>query len=179
MKLLNPFKFLSKTKIDTESDDWRRLDALPQEIITEHELNQMQDKVTHELSMIQKESEERISSHHDHKPQALFYFHKYIDSKFNKSNAAINAFFYRKQNIIDQKYAEGLGEVKAEIIEYNQKLAQVHEAELRLQQKLSLIDPTQEINLQPNHKYDDSKLIQEAEELPTHLNWLQYEGEIK
>ena len=105
-------------------------------------------------------------------PQTLFYYHKYIDAKFSKSDFDVDAYFIKKQNIIDKKYAKGLGDLKAEFTGYKELLNQIHEVDQRLRRKINKLDPRSNLDLNAPDTYDDSaKLLAEIEQLPEEINW--------
>ena len=176
MKLLNIFR----KKREDISDDWRDLDALPKEIVSKKELDNLQKEVVDELENLQSDTVQQMSEKPTAKPQTLYYYHKYIDAKFNKGDFDIDTYFCQKQNIIDSKYAEGLGDVESEFTGYKELLDEIKEVDQRLRQKINKLDPNSKIDLEAVGTYDDSaKLLEQINALPREINWSSFEEEAK
>ncbi len=152
--------------------DWRDLRVLPKEIIPKRRLDKMEKTVVDDLKKIQ---DEEVTQHHlpsSAKPQALFYYHKYIDAKFNKWNFDIDRLFSDKQNIIDEMYAQGLGELNIELVNYQKQIKELKEAEQRMCRKLMMVDPEAESSLELSETYNDAdELVRQILSLPHELNW--------
>lgn len=147
---------------------WRDLDALPDEVLSKQELDGLQHEVIQELKHLQAEAGDSKTA----KPQALFYIHKYIDSKFDKNDFDVNTYYSKKQNIIDRNYAAGLGELNSEITGYRELLDEIKEVEQRMRRKINILDT--EANLDPTQtgSYDDSaELLKQVQALPTSIQW--------
>ena len=171
---------LFKKKDDEELDDWRNLNMLPKEVISKDELDDLQKEVLNEIESIQSEAINESDEIRSAKPQTLFYYHKYIDSKFNKSDFDVDRYFMRKQNIIDQRYAEGLGELKAEFTGYGELLNDIRAVDQRLRRKINKLDPTSNIDLDIVGTYDDSAEILEAvNSVPDGIDWNKYDQEVQ
>ena len=172
------FNFFTKEKDEDIDHDWRDLDALPKEVVSEKELDAMQDEVVKKLANLEHDTIKQTGDIPTAKPQALFYCHKYIDAKFNKENFDIDTYFSRKQNILDRKYAEGLGDVKAEFTGYKELIEEIKEVDWRLRKKINKLDPSSNVNLDVAGTYDDSEvLLAQINELPTGINWDNFEKE--
>ncbi len=157
-------------------NDWRDLDTLPEEVVSKKELDALQNEVIAELEYIQASAKKQEYGGLSAEPQALFYYHKYIDSKFNKSDFDIETYFSHKQNIVDKKYAEGLGDLNQEFTGYIQLLEEVREYEQRFRRKTNKLDPESKMDLETSAVYNDSlKLLEQIKELPSEINW----GELK
>lgn len=173
MKLFNIFH---KKKDDDVNADWRDLNALPKEVVSKKELDSLQKEVVEELEHLQSDTVKQMSEKPTAKPQTLYYYHKYIDAKFNKGDFDIDTYFTKKQNIIDQKYAEGLGDIKAEFTGYKELLNEIQEVDQRLRRKINKLDPNSNIDLEAIGTYDDSaKLLEQINELPEEINWNSFE----
>ena len=174
MKFLNLFK----EQKNKTAHGWRNLDALPGRVITKAELDGLQKEVVDEIDRVLEEAVAKAGVAQDAKPQTLFYCHKYIDSKFNKSDFDIDSYYIEKQNLIDAMYSEGLGELESEYTGYASLLAKIREVEQRLNRKTNVLDPESELDEQNDTAYDDSESLRLAiAELPRELNW-QEEKEI-
>lgn len=160
--------------------DWRNLNALPKEVLSNRKLNQMEKKVVRELKKIQDQEIDKHHLPHSAKPQALYYYHKYIDAKFSKRNFDVDTLFNQKQSIIDQKYAEGLGELHDEITGYRELIAEIREAEKRMHRRMSVLDPDSSLDTNNDGTYDDSDdLLDQIQALPREINWKNLQTEIK
>lgn len=163
--------FRKKNLEDIESD-WRDLNALPHEVVSKKELDALQKEVIDELEKLQADTLSGYGENNVEKPQTLYYYHKYIDSKFNKEDFDVDTYFTGKQNIIDQKYAEGLGDVRAEYVIYKDTLAEIQEIDRRLRRKTNKLDPTSNIDLDATGSYDDSEdLLSQINEIPKEIDW--------
>lgn len=164
-------RHFSKKETD-ERADWREISALPKDVVSKKELDALQEEVVDELESLQSgENNQGIA-----KPQTLFYFHKYIDAKFNKNDFDIDTYFTKKQNIVDQKYAEGIGDVKAEFTGYKELIDEIKEVDRRLRKKVNKLDPTSRVDEEALPTYDDSELLQkQILELPEDIEWVKLE----
>ena len=144
-----------------DKNDWRNTDLLPQEVLTKKELDDLQKEVLDELDRLQVSTIERFGATDSDKPQTLFYYHKYIDSKFNKNEFDVETFYAKKQDIIDKKYAEGLGDVNAEFTGYKELIEEIKEVDQRLRRKTNKLDPESNIDMNLKCLYDDSERIEE------------------
>lgn len=163
---------LKKKTNKTKKHDWRNFDTLPSKVITKSELDQLQKEVVDEIEATLDGAIAKSGVNNDAKPQALFYCHKYIDSKFNKNNFDIDSYYHAKQNLIDQMYAEGLGEVEAELNEYTTLIERTRAVEQRMRRKENTLDPESALNETDSTVYNDSgKLCTEIAGLPRILNW--------
>ena len=152
--------------------DWRDLDALPKEVISKSELDNLQKEVVSELGSLQAETISQAEGNMSAQPQALYYYHKYIDAKFDKSDFDVDTYFIKKQNIIDQKYAEGLGDLRGDFTGYKELLDQIHEVDKRLRRKVNKLDPDAKIDVNAPGTYDDSAaLLAQIEKLPEEIDW--------
>ena len=164
--------FFKREQEDETDNEWRDLDTLPKEVISKAELDRLQKEVIDELEKLQTETVIKSDAVSSAQPQTLFYYHKYIDAKFSKSDFDVDAYFIKKQNIIDKKYAKGLGDLKAEFTGYKELLNQIHEVDQRLRRKINKLDPRSNLDLNAPDTYDDSaKLLAEIEQLPEEINW--------
>lgn len=164
-------RHFSKKEKD-ELADWREVSALPKDVVSKKELDTLQKEVVGELESLQNEENAQGIA----KPQTLFYFHKYIDAKFNKSDFDIDTYFAKKQNIVDQKYAEGIGDLKAEFTGYKELIDEIKEVDRRLRKKVNKLDPTSRVDEDALPTYDDSELLQkQISELPEDIEWIKLE----
>lgn len=169
MKLLNIFRQKKEEQADS---DWRDLNSLPIEAVSKKELDALQKEVVEELRQLQEDAVRESGETSSAKPQTLYYYHKYIDAKFNKEDFDIDTYFTQKQNIIDQKYAEGLGDIKSEFTGYKELLIEVREVDQRLRRKINKLDPSSNIDLEAIGTYDDSeKLFTQINEISAGINW--------
>lgn len=174
------FNFLHKKKDEDADSDWRDLNSLPKEAVSKKELDALQKEVVEELRQLQDEAISEAGETSTAKPQTLYYYHKYIDAKFNKEDFDIDTYFTKKQNIIDQKYAEGLGDVKSEFTGYKELLVEIREVDQRLRRKINKLDPSSNIDLESIGTYDDSEmLLEQINELSAGINWNIFEKEEK
>lgn len=174
MNLLNIFHRKDEDMAIADAD-WRDLDALPKEVISKKELDELQEEVIMELDRLQRDTVAQMNDSPTAKPQTLFYYHKYIDAKFNKSDFDVDTYFSKKQNIVDQKYAEGLGDIRSEFTGYKELLNEIHEVDQRLRRKINKLDPTSSIDLEAIGTYDDSALLlEQINELPEELDWSRF-----
>lgn len=175
MGLLNIFR-----RQDDINTDWRDLDALPKEVISKNELDELQNEVIQELKALQGDTINQSGEKSTAKPQTLYYYHKYIDAKFNKNDFNINTYFSKKQNIIDYKYAEGIGDIQAELAEYEELYKKAQELERRYRVKIAKLDPTFPLNNDINFSDDTIlKMSAEVNALPQEIHWHQLEEEVK
>ncbi|MBR3052149.1 hypothetical protein IKG60_00825 [Candidatus Saccharibacteria bacterium] len=152
--------------------DWRNFDTLPSKVITKSELDQLQKEVVDEIETTLDGAIAKSGVNNDAKPQALFYCHKYIDSKFNKNNFDIDSYYHAKQNLIDQMYAEGLGEVEAELNEYSALVERTRAVEQRMRRKENVLDPESSLDETGSTICDDSEELRtRIADLPRILNW--------
>ena len=163
---------LFRRKKVEDVDDWRDLNALPREVVSKKELDALQKEVIDELEGLQSDTLAHYGEDDVAKPQTLYYYHKYIDSKFNKEDFDVDTYFTGKQNIIDQKYAEGLGDVRAEFVIYKDTLAEIQEIDRRLRKKTNKLDPTSNIDLEISGSSDDSEeLLAQINSVPGEIDW--------
>ena len=167
--------FLRKKKDEDIESDWRDLDALPREAVSKSELDTLQKEVVDELERLQADTIAQAGESSIAKPQTLFYYHKYIDTKFNKSDFDIDTYFSKKQNIVDRKYAEGLGDVEAEFTGYKELISEIHKVDQRLRRKVNKLDPNSQVDLDAPGTYDDSvELLNQINDIPKELDWNKY-----
>lgn len=167
--------FFKKKEKDDELD-WRSLDALPTEIVSKSDLDSLQKEVVAEIDQIQREAITHSNATGTQKPQSLFYYHKYIDSKFNKGDFDIDTYFTRKQNIIDRRYAEGVSELREEFTGYKELIEKIREVDSRLRMKTNKLDPTSNKDLETAGVYDDSEVIERlVNSIPEDLDWDSFE----
>lgn len=167
---------ITKDDSDGQSEDWRNLKSLPREVVSKQELDALQKEVISELEILQKEAQQQANDNSTAAPQTLFYYHKYIDAKFNKTNFDVDSYFVRKQNIIDQKYAEGLGQLKSEFTGYEELIDEIREVEGRLRHKIRKLDPNSGTSLKNFGTFDDSQqLLEQIDTLPEEINWSKLE----
>ena len=159
-----------------DKNDWRNTDLLPQEVLTKKELDDLQNEVLEELDRLQVSTIQRFWATDTDKPQTLFYYHKYIDSKFNKNEFDVETFYAKKQDIIDKKYAEGLGDVNAEFTGYKELIEEIKEVDQRLRRKTNKLDPESNIDMDLKCLYDDSEKIEEQiKNFPNEIDWAKLE----
>ena len=172
------FNFFHRKKDEDANADWRDLNSLPKEAVSKKELDALQDEVVEELERLQNDAIEQAGETPSAKPQTLYYYHKYIDAKFNKSDFDIDTYFTKKQNIIDQKYAEGLGDVKSEFTDYKELLNEINEVDQRLRRKINKLDPNSNIDLNAVGTYDDSaEFLEKINSIQEEINWNNLEEE--
>lgn len=160
--------------------DWRDVDALPTEIVSKAELDSLQNEVVSEIESIQREAIANSGAASTQKPQSLFYYHKYIDSKFDKGDFDIDTYFTKKQNIIDRKYAEGISDLKEEFTGYRELIEKIREVDNRLRHKTNKLDPTSNKDLTRAGVYDDSATVGALiDSIPDDLDWGALEGSEK
>lgn len=139
--------------------DWRRPDAIPKEVISKAELDAME-----------KNSIWEIQKNDAFTPQSLYYIHKYIDAKFSKNDFDVDTAFSKKQNKIDELYAEGLSDIYSAYTGYKmlvEKMDSLSERIARLSKKMDIETPDV-----ITKEYDDSEeLFKEIKELPEFLDW--------
>ena len=156
------FSIFSRKKED--SPDWRKPNAIPKEVLTKEELDDLEHQVIAELR-------ENDTLH----PQALFYIHKYIDAKFDKRDFDIDTAYAKKQNIIDELYAEGISDIYSSFTGYKGLVGEItaaHNDLERIAKKLD-VDSTEA----STQEYDDTdEILREINALPTSLNWNIKEG---
>lgn len=176
MDFINDFLVkLGIRKVD--KNDWRNTDLLPQEVLTKTELDNLQKEVLDELNSLQVSTIERFGATDTDKPQTLFYYHKYIDSKFNKNEFDVDTFYAKKQDIIDKKYAEGLGDVNAEFTGYKELIEEIKEVDQRLRRKTNKLDPESNIDIDLKCLYDDSDRIEEQiKKFTNEIDWANLEA---
>lgn len=139
-----------------EKADWRDISALPKDVVSKEELDALQKEVIDELETLQDEANTQTGIA---KPQTLFYYHKYIDAKFNKKDFDIDTYYMKKQNIIDQKYADGIGDIKYECTGYKELIDEIKEVDQRLRRKINKLDPTSCVDEEAIPTYDDSEIL--------------------
>lgn len=150
-------KFIKKEDIST---DWRNPKATL-EVISKQELDSLQKETINDLS-----SEGVID------PKALFYIHKYIDSKFSKKDFNVEDRFINKANKLDQLYAEGRAEIYAEYTGYEELMERAREADMRLRRAIVALDPETTVPTDECKLYDDSELLKaQFEKLTDKLTW--------
>lgn len=174
------FRF-NQESLAAEECDWRDLNVLPQEAVTKAELDALQDEVVGEVNEMQTEFlQQKMLGDPELmvKPQSLYYFHKYIDAKFNKKNFDFDRYFLAKQNLVDRKYAEGLGELHSEIATYHDLLQRADELKKRLQKKIDLLDPETEVKIADIARENEANFGDELQKLPTQINWRKIEEEV-
>lgn len=160
-----------------DNADWRNLSALPSEIVSKEELDALQKEVVSELEQVQKTVTDQTGEQAVAKPQTLFYYHKYIDAKFNKGNFNIDTYFAHKQNVIDHKYAEGLGDIKAQFTGYQELINEINEVDQRLRRKIKHLDPASNVSFEEASTYDDAaEILAQINQLPEEINWDNLEG---
>ena len=161
-----------KKKHDEDKIDWRDLDALPTEIVSKEDLDALQREVVAEIESIQREAIAHSDASGTQKPQSLFYYHKYIDSKFNKGEFDIDTYFTKKQNIIDRKYAEGVSDLREEFTGYKELIEKIREVDSRLRRKINKLDPTSNKDLTAAGVYDDTDAVESlVNSIPEDLDW--------
>lgn len=167
---------LVKLGIKKDKNNWRNTGLLPQEVISKKELDALQNEVLQELNNLQVSTIERFGANDSDKPQTLFYYHKYIDSKFNKNEFDVDTFYAKKQDIIDKKYAEGLGDVNAEFTGYKELIEEIKEVDQRLRRKTNKLDPESNIDIDLKCLYDDSEKIEEQiKKFTNEIDWASLE----
>lgn len=160
-----------------DKNDWRNTDLLPQEVLTKKELDSLQQEVLNELNSLQVATIERFGATDSDKPQTLFYYHKYIDSKFNKNEFDVDTFYAKKQDVIDRKYAEGLGDVNSEFTGYKELIEEIKEVDQRLRRKTNKLDPESNIDIDLKCLYDDSERIEEQiKKFTNEIDWASLEA---
>ncbi len=158
-------------------NDWRNTDLLPQEVISKKELDDLQAEVINELNALQASTIQRFGATDSDKPQTLYYYHKYIDAKFNKNDFDVETFYAKKQDIIDRKYAEGLGDVNAEFTGYKELIEEIKEVDQRLRRKTNKLDPDSNVDVDLKCLYDDSEKIEEQiRALSNGVDWASLEA---
>lgn len=159
-------------KQNEETVDWRDLDALPTEIVSKEELDNLQNEVVSEIESIQKEAILESSATDTQKPQSLYYYHKYIDAKFNKGDFDVDTYFIKKQNLIDRKYAEGISDLKDEFTGYRELIERIKEVDQRLRRKVNKLDPASNKDLETVGIYDDTeKMTELVNSIPETIDW--------
>ena len=163
---------LFRRKKDENDISWRDLDALPTEIVSKSELDSIQSEVVSEIESIQREAIIESSATDTQKPQSLFYYHKYIDAKFNKGDFDVDTYFTKKQNLVDRKYAEGLSELKDEYTGYKELIEEIREIDQRLRRKINKLDPASSKDLETVGTYDDTtKMTELINSIPENIDW--------
>lgn len=157
------FNFFHKKK--DESPDWRKPEAIPKEVLSKKELDDLEHQVIAELR-------ENDTLH----PQALFYIHKYIDAKFNKRDFDVDTAYAKKQNVIDELYAEGLSDIYSSFTGYKGLVDEITAARENLERIAKSLDmDNAEVD---TREYDDTEeIFKEIESLPTSLNWSTKKGD--
>lgn len=147
-----------KDKLHKELD-WRKPDAIPKEVISKAELDAME-----KASIVEIEKNDAFT------PQSLYYIHKYIDAKFSKNDFDVDTAFSKKQNIIDELYADGLSDIYSAYTGYCmliEKMDTLSNRIVRLSKKMDIETP--EI---VTKEYDDSQgLFNEINALPVKIDW--------
>lgn len=181
MKFLQQIKGLlqrEKNNLVLENPDWRELNVFPQEAVTKEELDNLQNEVVEEINRMQDDFANKTSSESftfSAKPQSLYYFHKYIDAKFDKKNFDFDRFFFAKQNLVDRKYAEGMGELHSEIADYRDLMVSVNELGRRLQRKINQLDPDAKMRVDDLLIQEHADFHTQLEKLPAKINWQEIE----
>ena len=161
-----------RKKHSEDDTDWRDLDALPTEIVSKEELDNLQQEVVSEIESIQSEAINQSNATNTQKPQSLFYYHKYIDAKFNKGDFDIDTYFTKKQNTVDRKYAEGVSDLKEEFTGYKELIDRIREVDNRLRRKINKLDPSSNKDLSTAGVYDDTEAIEKlVNSIPEDLDW--------
>lgn len=171
----------SQESLVVEECDWRDLNVLPHEAVTKAELDALQNEVVCEVNEMQTEFLQKKMLGTPElmvKPQSLYYFHKYIDAKFNKKNFDFDRYFLAKQNLVDRKYAEGLGELHSEIASYHDLLQRADELKKRLQKKINLLDPEAEVKIEDVVRENEISFRDGLQKIPTQINWRKIEEEV-
>ncbi len=142
------------------SDDWRDPKATL-EVISKKELDALQNETINDLTT------EGVVD-----PKALFYIHKYIDSKFNKKDFNVDERFINKANRLDQLYAEGKAEIYAEYTGYEELMERAKEADMRLRRAINALDPETFVSTEECKLFDDSDLLKEKfDKLADEIRW--------
>lgn len=158
-------EFLSKIPIinlfvKPKDIDWRDpISSL--EVVSEKELRKIKDDTKAELN------KENVVD-----PKALFYIHKYIDARFNKSSFIISSKYIEKQNQIDTLFAEGRAKTFSALSEYEDVMKELEEAEQRY--KRALINMDYKIKDELKNKTfenDLNELRNSFNEIPNKINW--------
>ena len=142
-----------------ESPDWKKPEAIPKEILSKKELDDLERQVILEL-------EQNDTLH----PHALFYIHKYIDAKFDKRDFDIDTAFTKKQNIIDELYAEGLSDIYSSFTGYKCLLEEISAARKNLERIIKNLDEDN-VEISTNEHDDTEELLAEVNSLPKSLAW--------
>lgn len=142
-----------------ESPDWKKPEAIPKEVLSKKELDDLEHQVIAELR-------ENDTLH----PQALFYIHKYIDAKFDKRDFDVDTAYAKKQSVIDELYAEGLSDIYSSFTGYKDLVNEITAAHENLERIAKNLDMD---NAEVNAKeYDDTEeIFKEIKALSTSLNW--------
>lgn len=142
-----------------ESPDWKKPEAIPKEVLSKKELDDLERQTIAELR-------DNDTLH----PQALFYIHKYIDAKFDKKDFDVDTVYAKKQSVIDELYAEGISDIYSSFTGYKGLVDGITAARENLERIAKNLDME---NAEVSSKeYDDTEeMLREIEALPTSLNW--------
>lgn len=125
-----------------------------------------------ELSKIKENTKKELKKEKVVDPKALFYIHKYIDARFNKSSFIISSRYIEKQNQIDTLYAEGRAKTFSTLTEYEDVMKALDEAEKRYKRALVNMDYKIKDELQnKTFENDLNDLRNSFNEIPSKLNW--------
>lgn len=103
-------------------------------------------------------------------PKALFYLHKYINSKFEKGKTEIYTDYFKEQNKIDELYALGIAETIKLLEEYKIQMNTMCENEKSYKKAAERLD--KESFVSPSIIEDDYKLLlDEFTKLNERLDW--------
>lgn len=103
-------------------------------------------------------------------PKALFYLHKYINSKFEKGKTEIYTDYFKEQNKIDELYALGIAETLKLLEEYKIQMNTMCENEKSYKKAAERLD--KESFVSPSIIEDDYKLLlDEFTKLNERLDW--------
>ncbi len=160
-------RIISKLAELGESDDWRNLKALPREVISKRKLDSLQSEVLEEIN-------KQLAV----EPQAVFYCHKYIDAKFNKTDFDVDTYFLNAQNEIDRKYAEGIGELLAEFADYKELIQEIKDDMSRMNYVAHNLTPNIPIEPQKDTMHSYQTLEQRINDLPPEISWQQIEEKL-
>lgn len=103
-------------------------------------------------------------------PKALFYLHKYINSRFEKGKTEIYTDYFKEQNKIDELYALGIAETIKLLEEYKIQMNKMYENEKSYKKAAERLDS--ESFIAPSIIEDDYKLLlDEFTKLNEILDW--------
>lgn len=125
-----------------------------------------------ELEKIKKKTKKELKKENVVDPKALFYIHKYLDARFNKSSFIISSRYIEKQNQIDTLFASGRAETFSLLTEYEDVMKALDEAEKRYKRALVNMDHKVKDELQNKSFENDLKALRNSfNEIPSRLNW--------